>query len=135
MAGTSIIHTNTITLPDGTIVGSPETIASGALHVISEDIPSNQTDLPVALAFANAKIKGFFIHATVNMTVYTNDTHSGSPQEKFNLLAGQLYEWSLTGSYIGSGANASTLGGNVTALYVTNTTAGKLTVVVPYDPT
>lgn len=112
---------------------TPLTVTSGSLVKISEDIPANQTNLPVACAFANAKLKALFIIATAAMTVYTNDVSGGSPQETIHLIANVPYCWALGGSCIGS--DASPLAGNVTGLYVTNTTAGTLDVRAVVDPT
>ncbi len=119
------------TLANGAIVGSTDTVTSGSNIFISESIPASQTNLLVAFAFTNAKLKSFIIHATAAMTVKTNS--STIQQETFTLLADKAYVWSLTGSSIG--AAASPLLGDVTALYVTNTTAGVLTVSAIVDPT
>jgi len=131
----SISHTITrqyIPGPSGTTpISGSETLSWGSGPQISELIPSNQTNLAVAFAFTNSKLKAIAMSSDVNMTVKTND--GSSPQETITLVAGIPYIWTLTGSYIGSAA--SPFGGNVTGLYVTNTTSGTLTVAALVDPT
>ncbi len=118
-------------------IRSSETVTSGSQINISESIPASQTNLPIACAFANAKLKCFAAHATQNMTLHTNDVSGGSPQEKITLVANQWYTWSLTGSWLGETGDsvASPFDGDVTGLYVTNTTAGTLTIRAVVDPT
>ncbi len=94
--------------------------------LVSAPILANQTNLPVAYAHTNAKLKSFFIMATKDMTVYTNDVSGGSPQETIHLKANDPISWRLSASSIG--AAASPFGGNVTVIYVTNTAAGELTI-------
>lgn len=128
----AISHTLTRNWNDGVgSIGGSETVSWGAGPQIDEAIPSNQTDLLVAFAFTNAKLKAIIITADVNMTIKTNS--SGSPQETLTILAGVPFMWSLTASSIG--AAASPFAGNVTALYVTNTTAGTLRIRSSVDPT
>ncbi len=124
-------------LANGSSVGTAEAVTSGANVFISEDIPANQTNLPVAFAFANAKLKSFVAHATVDMSVHTNEASSGTPQEKLFLKAGKPYIWSLTESFLGEVGDsaASPFDGDVTSLFVTNTTAGTLTISAIVDPT
>ena len=134
----SISHTFVHEHNDGASnIRGTETVTSGSQINISEAIPSSQTNLAVACAFANAKLKSFAAHATVAMTVYTNQASTGTPQEQINLIAGQWYTWTLTGSYLGAvaAAAASPFAGDVTGLYVTNTTAGTLTIRAVVDPT
>lgn len=130
----SVSNTITVqaTMANGTVVGTAETVTSGSNPFVSELIPANQTDLAVAFAFTNSKLKSFVAHSDVAMVIETND--GSSPQETIHLVAGKTYEWSLTGSYMGSSA-ASPFGGDVTGLYVTNTTTGTLTVSAIVDPT
>jgi len=120
----------TIDLDDG-----GETFGSGPR--IDEAIPANQTNLAVAFAFANAKLKRFTAWSDVNMTVYTNEASSGTPQEKIVLIANKRYHWSLTESFLGEAGDsaASPFDGDVTGLFVTNTTAGTLRIRALVDPT
>ncbi len=129
--------TNTIRLQvvgqDGQVKGSDDTVSSGSNPYISELIPAEQTGLPVAFAFVNAKLKSFYAHSDKDCVIHTNN--DGEPQEIINLLAGKAYQWSLTGSYIGAEGPASPFLGNVTGLYVSNDVACQLTVSAIVDPT
>lgn len=108
-----------------------ETITAGLMPVLSEAIPANQTNLEVHLEFLNAKLKGFIIWSDVAMTIETND--GGSPQETITLVANSPYYWNLAGSRMGSAA--SPFAGDVTSIFVTNTTAGTLNIRPVVDPT
>jgi hypothetical protein len=132
----SHILTDEITFGSTTIRAS-ETVSSGSEIAISEAISANQTNQLVALAFANAKLKSIYIHSDVTMSLHTNEASTGTPQDKIFLVAGSAYKWSLTGSFLGEVGDsaASPFDGNVTALYVTNTTAGTLTIRGLVDPT
>lgn len=103
----------------------------GASQNLDEDIPSNQTDLAVAFALTIAKLKGFYMVSDVNMTVETNN--GAAPDNTFTLLANQPVVWDI------SMANwfpiADLFSANVTSLFITNTTAGTLTIRAVYDPT
>lgn len=114
-----------------------DTTTSGSELVLDESIPANQTNLAVAFAFANAKLKSFFAWSDVAMSVFTNEASTGTPQEKINLIAGVPYYWSLTDSFLGETGDsaASPFDGNVTSLFVTNTTAGTLKIRALVDPT
>lgn len=121
----------------GASIGSDEVVTAGGNPYVSEAIPANQTNLAVAFAFTNAKLKSFAAHSDQDCTIYTNEASSGAPQEKIVLKAGLTYEWSLTGSFLGEVADsaASPFDGDVTSLFVTNTTACTLTVSAIVDPT
>jgi len=122
---------------DGMTVRSSNSVNPGARTIISEAIPANQTDLEVACAFTNSKLKRFIAYSDVAMTILTNENVGGTPQDKLFLLAGQMYDWSLTGSFMGEVGDsaASPFDGNVTSIFVTNTTAGTLTIIYEVDPT
>ncbi len=51
MANISNILKCTTQLADGNNVGTDQTVTSGKNEFVSESIPSNQTDLPLAFAF------------------------------------------------------------------------------------
>lgn len=122
---------------NGAWLGSDETVESGSQLFVQEAVTANQTNLAIAGAFANAKLKYFAAHATVDMSLHTNEATTGTPQEKIFLKAGLTYEWSLTESWLGEVGDsaASPFDGNVTSFFVTNTTAGTLTIIGIVDPT
>ena len=133
----SFSHVLTRTSNDGVaaVTGS-ETVTAGASPGISELIPAPSTNLQVAFAFTNAKLKSICIYSAVDMTVYTNDASTGSPQETIHLLAGIPFLWSSTQSYIGA-SNPSPFAGNVTSIYVTlgGLTDSTLNIRAIVDPT
>lgn len=120
-----------------TTIRKSETVSSGQEILINESVPANQTNLQFALAFTNAKLQSFFAYSDVAMSLHTNEASTGTPQDKIFLLAGVPYMWSLTASFLGEVGDsaASPFDGNVTALFVTNTTAGTLVIVAVVDPT
>lgn len=135
---TSMIGRTQFASPNGTLFGDDDTTESGQVIYISEAVPSNQTNLEFgSFAFLNSKLKAFAIHATQDCSVFTNEASTGTPQEKFYLKAGKSYVWSLTQSFLDEvGASAaSPFDGDVTKLFVTNTTALTLTVMAVVDPT
>ncbi len=135
MAGITNTITRQGTLSDGnnTVVGSVDVVTSGANPVVRESILANQTQLEVDQgAFINAKLKSIILHATVDMLLETNDAET--PQDTIHLKAGKALLWSLNDSYFGV-SNASPFAGNVTKWFVTNTTAGDLTISPIVDPT
>lgn len=125
------------TLANASTVGTAETVTSGSNPFVSEVIPPSSTNLPVACAFVNAKLKSFVAHADADMTVYTNEASSGTPQEKIVLKAGRAYIWSLTESWLGEVGDsaASPFDGDVTGLFVTSVAGGTLTISPIVDPT
>jgi len=120
-----------------TVIRGQETVTAGSEVNISEEIPLNSTNLAVACAFANAKLKSFFAYSDVTLSIFTNEASTGTPQEKINLVAGIPFIWSLTQSFLGEVGEsaASPFDGNVTSIFVTNTTAGTLVIRALVDPT
>ncbi len=113
----SFTHLITRTVFDGAIsLSKTESVVAGASANIDEAVPTASTDLLVAFAFTKAKLKSIYMLSDQAMRVCTNDTHSGSPGETINLVAGSPYMWSVADGYF-----ANPFAGNVTALYVTNT--------------
>ncbi len=125
----SVTHTITQNYNDGTTnLSNAVAVTSGAAGSISEAIPSNQTDLATAWAFTKTKLKAIYIVSDVAMTLETN---SGSaPADTITLTANVPVVWDSTQTFI-----ANPFAGNVTSLFVTNTTAGTLTIRWVYDPT
>lgn len=116
----ALTHTYTVAAYNGAnTISKSNTVSQGGELEINEAIPANQTNLSVAFAFVKAKLQYIMLVADVNMTLKTNS--SGAPQETINLLAGFPYFWELAGGYF-----ANPFIGNVTSLFVTNTTAGTL---------
>lgn len=118
-------------------IRAADAVASGSGPIISELIPVNQTNLPMAFAFANSKLKSFYAYSDAAITIYTNEASSGTPQEKITLPVGKAFYWSLTDSFLGAVGDSaeSPFAGDVTGLFVTNTAAANLTVVAIVDPT
>lgn len=120
------------TLADNTIVGDNVDIESGANPIIRESIPANSTQLPVnSCTFDKSKLQGITMHATVDMTVETNDAET--PDDTITLKAGKALTWELNESHFGAGGVP--FSANVTALFVTSVAAGVLTISPIVDPT
>ena len=93
--------------------------SSGAEANMEEVIPLNSTDLLVAYVLNVAKIKAIFVVATVAMTIETNN--GTTPTDTLTLVANEPFEW-----HDGSALPNPFPRGNITALYLTNTTSGTL---------
>lgn len=125
----AITYTMTAAVNDGTQTISKTVTLTGSDTRIDEAIPASQTNLLVNFALDISKCVGFYMVSDVAMTVKTNS--SGSPQETFTLTADEPVFWNDAMSMTIS----SLFAGDVTALYVTNTTAGTLRIRAIYDPT
>lgn len=101
--------------------------SAGSEQNLSEAIPANQTNLLVVYSLDVSACESFYLFATQNMTIKTNN--SGSPDDTIVLRANEPYQWH-TNAY-----DAFLLTADVTALYVTNTTAGDLQIRALMDPT
>lgn len=119
---------------DGSALVSNEVYAFGSGPRISEVIPINQTDLPLAFSFAIAKLQAIFIMSTCDMVVRTNAA-AGAAQEVITLVAGVPYMWGRASSRIG--AVAAPFAGDVTGLFVTTAAqvTGTLDIRASVDPT
>lgn len=115
----------------GAIVSKTITQEWGGNQNLDEDIPANQTNLEIAFELTVAKLKGFYMVSDVNMTVETNN--GTTPDDTFTLIANEPVQWDASMS--GWCPVATLFSADVTALFVTNTTAGTLTVRAIYDPT
>lgn len=123
----SVTVTERITI-DGTQTSNSQTFTAGGRASVSEAIPANSTDLLVNFALDVSACNALYLVADVNMTVETNATdHAGG--NVINLLAGIPYVF-YTGKY-----DTFKLTADVTKLYITNTTAGTLTIEALYDAT
>lgn len=100
---------------------------AGSESNLSESIAANQTNLLVGYTLDVSAVKSFYIVSDVAMTVKTNS--SGSPANTLTLVAGQPYLW-VVGDY-----DTFKLTTDVTALYITNTTAGTLDIRALVDAT
>lgn len=114
--------------------GVTSTKTSGQIVRISEAVPANQTNYAVSLAFTVAKLVAVYVAwANDDGTAATAlvETNSGSAaQESFTLRGGgPPVQWNA------DFPTAVPFAGNVTGLYVTNTTAGRLSVLALVDPT
>lgn len=110
------------------------TKTSGQLIRIAEAVPANQTNYAVACAFAVAKLVAVYatwINADGTATPVLLETNSGgSPQESLTLKGGGFpLAWNS------DAPTAVPFAGNVTGLFVTNTTAGTLYFAALVDPT
>ena len=89
-------------------------------------IPALSTDYGVAYVLDFSQCKGFFLLADAAMTVETNS--GGAPGQTFSLTAGVPVAW-----IYGSGTCPVTV--DVTALFVTSTAGGNLTLLRLVDAT
>lgn len=125
----SFSHTITRKVATGTGSTITKTISktAGLEANVSESIPANQTNLQLTYTLDVSAVKSFFMVADVAMIVETNS--GSSPTNTITLVADQPYEW-ITGDYA-----TFLLTGDVTALFITNTTAGELEIRCIVDPT
>lgn len=119
--------TRSASLPTGASVSKTKEVSADATVVLGPNyaIPANQTNLELALSLDVSQIRAIHIESDVDMTLEFNDSTTGTPT--INLKANIPYQW-LTNDY-----NALLLNTDVTKVYVTNTTAGVLTIMAEYD--
>lgn len=124
----TVTENTSASAPNLNVAYSKQFTPTGSAYVeIEETIAASQTDKLVNVAIDVSAVKWFCIHSTVAMTIETND--GTTPGNTLSLLAGYAYEWHA------SKYDTFKLTVDVTALYVTNTTEGTLTVKVLYDST
>ena len=112
--------------PDDAI-SEEEMIQSGELTKYSEAIPENSTDLLVAATIDISQLKAVFIMVDQDMILETND--GSTPDDTFTLKANVPLIWSVDDPL------PNPFSEDITALYLTNTTAGTFTARFLEDPT
>jgi hypothetical protein len=124
----SISHIVTLKYQNGTdILDHAVTSTSGTEKNVSEAIGASQTDYLVAWTCDYSQLQSLYIYSAVAMTIETNN--GSAPGQTITLAAGKPYVW-----YYGSGITCP-ITVDVTALYITNTTAGTLEIRSLEDPT
>lgn len=108
-------------------VQSRQSYTAGAENNIEEELDAG-TDQLLAFTADVSQMKSCVLMADVDMTVKTNS--SGSPAKTIALVGGQAVIWSSTNGQTNPFGTT-----DVTALYVTNTEAGTLTIRTLIDPT
>jgi len=97
-------------------------------YKMQEVVPDATTNKQLFFAIDISALKVFSMQSTQDMTVYTNDAGTGTPQETFVLLADQpiIFE---------TGIDSAIFAGDVTSIYVTNAsgTDGSLNVIAAID--
>lgn len=101
--------------------------SAGTLIAIDETIPPSSTNLQVALAFAYAKVKGYFMVAPAAMTLEFNNSTTGVPTVALAANVPQVW-------YDGN-AHTSLFTEDVTTMYITSTAGGLLRMRFLIDPT
>jgi len=96
-----------------------ETITGGTEKNVSKSIAVG-VDTLVPFTLDRSILKSLCISSDVAITVYTNDIHSGSPQDTILIAAGQALVWSLAVDLLAR----CPIAGNITAIYVTNAAGG-----------
>lgn len=117
---------------DGTqTISFTQTVAAGLSIALDEEIPESASNEPVAFAADVSEAKVIFISASAPMTIYTNDVSGGSPDDTIELTTGKpLVLW-----VEGDDAGAKPLTVDVTGLFVTSATGGRLQIRYLADPT
>jgi hypothetical protein len=93
-------------------------------------ISANQTNKAIDYQLVIARAKMLVLMATVDMTVKTNS--SGSPANTFSLKANEPFVWTVDQGTLQDSSAVDVV--DITHLYVTNTTAGTLSIRSLYDP-
>ena len=90
-------------------------VSGNRVIAISLAVGASQTDLLVPTTFAVANLRSIFLLSTQNMTLETNS--GSSPANTFTLTANVPFAWQYQSGI------TNPFGTDVTAFYVTNTTA------------
>lgn len=120
MAG-NIVHTITRIYKDQSAnsISFAENPTGNAEHNIDDNI-AVAANHQVPWAATRSTLASLCLYASGDVTVYTNDLSSGSPQDTIPLKAGQVLEWTLATDLIAR----CPIAGNVTTVYVTNAGSG-----------
>lgn len=113
----------------GVNVSANITKTAGACVPIDEAIPADQTDLLFSISFDKDRLKAVCLVATEAMTIETND--GSAPGDTITLNADEPLVWWDGMAEVTNPFNSA----DVTAFYITNTTAGQLTGFILHDPT
>jgi hypothetical protein len=90
-------------------------------NIISESVATAQTNVPfLGFVADRSQLTSLMLHSTRNITLYTNDLSSGSPQDTIALVALVMKEWSLAKD----GISACPFSNDVDSLYLTNASGG-----------
>lgn len=123
----SHVYQPSVTIPGGSITATQKTYSADKHVQLDQTVPANSTNLLTALTLDVSQLKSIIIKSSVAMTLEFNDSTTGVPT--LALVAGVPYIWNED-SY-----DACLLTDDVTALYITNTTAGTLELSAIVDPT
>lgn len=129
----SFTHKITRAIDDGAASNSfTESVTSGEAIALDQSVATAQTDKLLAFAFTKTKLKSIVMWTDGTMRVCTNAAHDGSFGETVNMVSGRPVEWSTGDPLI-----VNPFAGDVTALYVTNTSGAAvvLHIRVIVDPT
>ena len=105
---------------DGVVKTGNVVRSEGLRKSYKEEIPGDETNFHLAGAFAAADIEAFWIKASRDCTLKTND--GTTPDDEFQLQAGEPIDWAA-----GQGINCP-ITQDVTGFYVT-TPAGEPTIL------
>jgi hypothetical protein len=115
--------TKTVTEGSMSITNSNSYVVESSFR-LQEAVLDATTNKQFLFAIDVSELKAFSMQSTVNMTVYTNDAGTGTPQETFTLLANNpvIFEVSI---------DSAIFAGDVTSFYVTNTSGsdGQLNII------
>lgn len=110
----SYIFTNSVRIGNNTISYSVTKTSDGE-YVYDGSLAANQTDALVAAAIDVSQIVGLYMYSDADLTIQTNS--GSSPADTINLDGGTPLVW------IKDQGTTCPLTTDVTALYLTNTTA------------
>ena len=110
----SYIFTNSVRIGNNTISYSVTKTADGQ-YVYDGSLSANQTDALIAASIDVSQMVGLYFYSDADLTIQTNS--GGSPADTITLDGGTPLVW------IKDQGTANPLTTDVTALYLTNTTA------------
>jgi hypothetical protein len=120
-AGLQFVYSETVTL------GTAET------NINAETIADASANRPILNFSADqSQLKSVMLKSTKNITLYTNDLSSGSPQDTIALVANVPKQWSL----VADGIGACPFSADVDSLYASNASGGAaiLDIRITFDP-
>ncbi len=127
--------TRLVTVDGAASVGGTFQLTAGARADIDEPVAVSTTNLPIAWAFAIAKLKSIIITSDRDLTLKTNS--SGAPVNTFVLQAGVPIVWTAADGAAFQDTNGTDVA-NVTSLFATNASAdnvANLQIRALVDPT
>lgn len=108
-----------------TVLQQNESVTGNAENNFDQLVPI-AANTHYVMAFTRANLQSLCLYAADAVTIYTNNPSGSAPQDTIPLVAGQCLVWTLATD----GLSKCPFSGNVTSIYITNSTAAAVAVSI-----